>query len=536
MILKKPYAFLIKHFKLIHLIFLAIIIYITYSFNKILNFFSTYAKSSIIVPENAASTYISPLLFISILIVIIFGIIMYRLMKKKHKPSSLYLATIINYTILFISIIVAYNLINDLYFSTLTQQESRALRDIYTILLVPNFYFIVVSLIRGIGFDIKKFNFSKDLAELEIKSEDNEEFEFIVGTDTYKYKRKTRRILRELKYYVLENKFFVSVILGTITLLLLIILFINFNFTNKTYNIGSKIKTDTFTYKINNAYLTNKNHSLKIIHSNKYYLILDVTISSNTSKSEVLPPENFYLKFKDGSTTKYMSSLSYAFSDLGLSYKGDPIDKNENKYLLVYEIPKDKTSSKYTLKIYDTTKIKSNKSEKVFKNLKVKPTKLLDDPTDVPASLNQNLVLGDLYGSTSVKINSITKSSSYEYSYEICDENNKNCTKKYDFINPTNPLSQVFLVVDYDLNIDKNSNLGYSLSETEPAKDFFNIFASVKYQKQSNDITADINAITVPEQPNIILLETTNYINNLKKINLEIKSRINTYSITQNNS
>ena len=107
MILKKPYAFLIKHFKIIHLILLVITSYIAYRFNKILDFFSSYNKSSILVPENAAHNYISFILFIAIIIVIIFGIIMYRLMKKKHKPSSFYLATIIYYILLFIGVIIS---------------------------------------------------------------------------------------------------------------------------------------------------------------------------------------------------------------------------------------------------------------------------------------------------------------------------------------------------------------------------------------------------------------------------------------------
>ena len=35
MILKKPYAFLIKHFRLIHIILSTLLIYIAFSFNKV---------------------------------------------------------------------------------------------------------------------------------------------------------------------------------------------------------------------------------------------------------------------------------------------------------------------------------------------------------------------------------------------------------------------------------------------------------------------------------------------------------------------
>lgn len=537
MILKKPYAFLIKHFKLIHLILLLVISYITHNFNKILDFFISYNKSSLIVPENAAHNYISFILFFAILIVIVFGIIMYMLMRKKHKPNSFYLSLIIYYTLLFIGVCVAHNIINNLYFSTLTQQESRALRDIYTLLLVPNVYFIIISLIRGIGFDIKKFNFSKDLEELEIKSEDNEEFEFVVGTDTYKYKRKLRRILRELKYYILENKFFVSIIVGTLSFILIIVIIINVNFTNKTYKVGSTIKTDSFTYKINKAYLTDMDYSLKVIHEDKYYLILDMTISSTSSNSEILYPENFYMKLKDGNTVKYKTSLSYSFSDLGVTYKGDPIDNKENKYLLVYEVPKSQKSLRYNLKVYDTSKIKNNNLEKIFKNVKIKPEKLLTKPADTSTSLNKDLILGNnLYGNTTIKINSVKKATSYEYSYESCDNNGENCITKYDFLTPTNSLNQVFLIIDYKLTLDSSTNLYNTLSKTESAKGFFDRFVYVNYAKASNNISSPVNAITIPSQDNVILLEVTNHINNLATYNLEIKSRENRYLINQNNS
>ena len=58
MIFKKPYAFLIKNFKIIHLLLLAMIIIITLKYKKIVSFFSDYINSSINVYEKTASQYI----------------------------------------------------------------------------------------------------------------------------------------------------------------------------------------------------------------------------------------------------------------------------------------------------------------------------------------------------------------------------------------------------------------------------------------------------------------------------------------------
>ena len=68
MILKKPYAFLIKHFKIIHLILSLLMIYIAYKINNILNFVKGYINNS--VNPSLSTNYIGPILFISVLVVI----------------------------------------------------------------------------------------------------------------------------------------------------------------------------------------------------------------------------------------------------------------------------------------------------------------------------------------------------------------------------------------------------------------------------------------------------------------------------------
>ena len=49
---------------------------------------------------------------------------------------------------------------------------------------------IVMYAFRATGFDIKKFDFAKDLEELDIETKDNEEFEVNLELETDKYQRK----------------------------------------------------------------------------------------------------------------------------------------------------------------------------------------------------------------------------------------------------------------------------------------------------------------------------------------------------------
>ena len=48
-------------------------------------------------------------------------------------------------------------------------------------------------IIRGLGFDIKKFNFNKDVQELNLSQEDMEEVEVNVGIDTTNILRGVRK-------------------------------------------------------------------------------------------------------------------------------------------------------------------------------------------------------------------------------------------------------------------------------------------------------------------------------------------------------
>ena len=59
MILRKPYKFLIKHFKLIHLILTLLMVYVVYKFNYIFSFFNTTVENyvGIITTDATGSLY-----------------------------------------------------------------------------------------------------------------------------------------------------------------------------------------------------------------------------------------------------------------------------------------------------------------------------------------------------------------------------------------------------------------------------------------------------------------------------------------------
>ena len=81
MILRKPYAFLIKYFKLIHICLFILFGYLLFKLRDIYIFFKEYVKNDVYTYiENMASEYIGLPLFLIAIFVLISGIAIFYLM------------------------------------------------------------------------------------------------------------------------------------------------------------------------------------------------------------------------------------------------------------------------------------------------------------------------------------------------------------------------------------------------------------------------------------------------------------------------
>ena len=203
---------MIKHFRLIHLLILIPMIYLATQTREIITFFSEYVASNYTFTSNdvlstLASNYINIFMYIAVIIIMVVFIAMSILLQRKEKPTKFYNISIIYYLVIFILITVSFTIFRTIENDTLDPVFARLIRDLSQIVHYSQYIFIFFTAIRGVGFNIKQFDFKSDLAELEISNEDSEEIEFLVGIDTYKAKRSVRRFFRELKYYYKENKF-----------------------------------------------------------------------------------------------------------------------------------------------------------------------------------------------------------------------------------------------------------------------------------------------------------------------------------------
>lgn len=347
MILRKPYAFLIKHFKLIHAFICLLLIFLVTKSTTLLNFFSDYTVAT---SQIQSTNYVNFLMYFAIIIVIAISFTMIILMRKKDKPILFYILTIIAYSLVFIGFAYDSSVIATLEKATLDRQTINLVRDINRFLVIGQYIILIPYIVRTLGFDIKKFDFKKDMKELDIEVSDNEEFEFTTGIDSEKLKTKLRRRVRELKYYYLENKIFILIIV------IPILIITGYNLISKIdinvkYKEMDEIKLDNYyTLKITDSYITNKDNNNKEIKlDDTTFLILKFTVTSTYNGTFTLDTNKFIVKIKGNNyipVKQYYKSLS----NYGIGYKEQKITANATKdYILVYNIPNNYIDKKMTL-------------------------------------------------------------------------------------------------------------------------------------------------------------------------------------------
>lgn len=357
MILKRPYAFLIKHFRLIHLIIFALFVYLTIKANNILSFFKDYItyKGSLDIISN---DYINVWIFIFSILIIVLSMTIFFLMKYKKKPKTFYIITSIISIISMILFWYLYSNIKQLESISVSAREIRLLRDISRFNYITLFVMCIPILIRGLGFDIKKFNFNKDLHELNLSNEDSEEVEIGTNLSTDTILTTSRKTFRELKYYYLENKLFINIILGVIIAILILIFPFNKYVVNAPLNEKQMLSTNYFNFKVLNSYMSDRSR----VSKNNSYVIVKFSTKGKIDKYS-FKLDNFVLKSKNND---YVPSLKYYyyFDDIGVGYKKGYLPTTEyNEYIFVYNIKSEDKNSKLTLNyLVDDSKIRLNPS------------------------------------------------------------------------------------------------------------------------------------------------------------------------------
>ena len=524
MILKKPYAFLIKSFRFIHIILTVLINYLLYSTYNIYSFFSRYVENVYATLSDAVpSNYINIFMILISVLIIAFSLAMHLLMRKKEKPKTLYTVLTVYYMVYLVAIVLCFSLFKSLDSSTLSLKNAMIYRDVTLIFMLPQFIFVLFSLIRGLGFDIKKFNFSKDLKELNLSDSDNEEFEFVLGLDTYKYTRFMRKKAREFKYYVLENKFAFTILASLASVIFVTIIILNFTVYNKTFNEKQRINANNMILEINNSFLTNLNYKGEKISEDKYFLVVNISFTNNSGAAKVLDLTNYEIIVEDKKIIPTLSMNSH-FVDLGAGYSKEKINNDsEEIFILVYELTKKQIKKSYILNIIDEIEYNAGTMNTKTKKIELTPNRHVQVDEQTTKNLNEHLTMYEsVLNDSSLTINSFQFQNKYTFTYQACIRSG--CSTKTDIVKANASKAKTLLILNGKLNLDANSNF---LKNKKTSLTFFDAFVQIKYDGKLTSVL-NVTPSTLTEQ---YILEVDDKVTKAKDIDLIITIRNKRYTI-----
>ena len=390
MIIRKPYAFLIKNFKRVHAFLLLVGLYVFIKLFEVSNFIADFMSFGAYDYENnPISKHITVPLYAALVILIVVSFMMLLLLKRKEKPWKIYLVPIVEYIGLFL-ILGMINSFFSHYNNTIATTDIRLSRDLLFMLIVGNVVTLGIYTMRLLGMDINKFHFTSDEEFLEMSEEDREQVEIRVKVDKNIFIRFYKRIARNLNYFYLEHKRICNTIFGIIGVIIVASIFKFVFITNRSYNEGDFYSANGYTIKINKSYFTDKDNKGNVISKNSNFVIVDLTMQNNAA-TRTINLENFHLKSGVSDFTTTRKTYEKEFQDLGKTYdevkelkNGESdnliivfkVDKNldKNNFALYYQ-EGDGTLRKIKLKITDVSKIEDkgviNKGEELV--LKIKP-------------------------------------------------------------------------------------------------------------------------------------------------------------------
>jgi len=525
MILRKPYAVFIKYFKLFHVLITLLSVYLIYKTFSMSSFFSDYAKTFQLVMDFDIGNYISIYLFLLVFLVIAINIVMISVMIVKKKPFVQYAYNIATYVATIIVFGFAHSSLRVVSYEILEIATVTLLRDFLIIVGVLQIGTFVMALVRSTGFDIKKFDFGHDLEELDIKLEDNEEFEVAVEFDKNIVKRDLKSRFRYAKYALIENKFFVIVATIILVLFVSLIIYFNVGIYSMKVNENEYFSASGITLNIKDSYITTTDYKLVNISRDNALVVLKTDVRANSSNIKTLNTGLATLNVKGysyGITKKYISVLK----DLGQTYTGQEISINNSTYILVYEIPKALIKEKMVFKFNDN--VSYVRGEAGAKNIlvKLKPTNLDEINKNKVNRLGETLKLSDsVLGDSTVKITGYQLAEKFKLNYKYCYGANK-CMDSIEYINPSasSNYEKVILKLEGEFIPDKN----LKLQSIENLYDFVSTFGKINYVIDGKTYT---NPITLKQvAPDKATVKNTYYVeviaDMLKATNIELVFKV----------
>ena len=495
MIIKKPYAFLIKKFRWIHGILFAMLVFLAVKSINIYTFFSDYATNHYYVMSSMlASEYIDLTLFVVTILAVLVSALIYFILSLKNKDRKTYVFLCLYYIILFVYFIYMLSIFQNLQSKSLGIETVRAIRDISVIVSLPQIVFLFIICGRTLGFNLKQFDFKKDLEELQIDTKDYEEVEVEFGKNNYKTARFLRKTLRLTKYFILENKFIVTVLASIIVLATSLAIFVNIKIYNVSYNENVEILANNVYYTVMSSYVTDKDINDNVITKDKKYVLIKIKANNKTTTNYNLYRETFRLELNNTMLIPTFG-LDNKFIDVGKTYSPFEIKSGETKeFIIVFELDNSVNQSEFILKIknYDYGNFTTLESE--YKDINIVP-KYIDHDEDygklyLPIRLNLEETM---LGKTNIVLNSYEIATTFKEKYEYCIEEN-NCMINTYIVKPISTGKGNLSVLKLRGRLDLDEGL-YMNKYITNLGDLLSYFGKISYRYRGKYKTASITKI-----------------------------------------
>lgn len=329
---------------------------------------------------------------------------------------------------------------------------------------------------------------------MQIDTKDYEEVEVEFGKNNYKTARFLRKTLRLTKYFILENKFIVTVLASIIVLATSLAIFVNIKIYNVSYNENVEILANNVYYTVMSSYVTDKDINDNVITKDKKYVLIKIKANNKTTTNYNLYRETFRLELNNTMLIPTFG-LDNKFIDVGKTYSPFEIKSGETKeFIIVFELDNSVNQSEFILKIknYDYGNFTTLESE--YKDINIVP-KYIDHDEDygklyLPIRLNLEETM---LGKTNIVLNSYEIATTFKEKYEYCIEEN-NCMINTYIVKPISTGKGNLSVLKLRGRLDLDEDL-YMNKYITNLGDLLSYFGKISYRYRGKYKTASITKI-----------------------------------------
>ena len=506
MIIRKPYAFLIKNFRKIHVFLLLLSLFVAYKLFDVSSFVNEFMRlGTYDLFKNPITKHITGWLLFSIFLLIVGSTSLLFLLMHKKKPWKLYLVPVVEYIALFLVLLMIKSFFNG-FSNDVETTDLRMSRDLLLMFTVAQLPVIAVYIMRVFGLDFKKFDFNSDKEFLELSEEDREEIEIGISFDKNTLLRVFRKHKRHALYLYEEHKNLckaLAIILGVIALFNIY----HFAFvTHKSYGEGDNYRINGFTFKVNKAFFTDKDFNGNVIENGSNFVIVDLTIENHEGARTVYL-ENFHIR--NGSHDSVTTNKTYAkeFRDLGATYDSVKNLKNGEvlNCIIVYKVPKNLKKDRFVLFYQE--------NGGHLRKIKLKVSDVSKIGEIEKKQLGEDLDLGLRYKNDTVSFEYASIDNSVQYFTQNC--NSRNCAFQGEY-----------LIADDTYRI---LEIGFS-SDTYEAKnmvDFLVNYGKLNYKDANDkeDAIELVNGLSKAYYGKVVYLKVPPELEEAKEVSLDLVIR-----------